>query len=572
MTSRQAVVDLHQTELRAERLGPLPLVNAFLERLGLEARLERFVPSSGRRVRLPFARSLLVLLRSLLVEREPLYAQASAVGSFAPAVFGLGEAELPFFSDDAVGAALDELYDANHEALLTDVVVAMAREFGVRLDELHADTTTVSFTGQYPDQQGVSIRGQRPPFITRGFNKDHRPDLKQLLLKLTTSSDGDVPVQFRVEDGNTSDARTHIATWRTLEQVTGGTGFLYVSDSKLCAREVMDAIDRSGGRFLTVMPRSRLEDKEFRALILARPPAWQLVRDEPNRKDPAGPRDQWFVHRSPLPSSEGWPVTWVFSTLLKLKQEQRRRERMMRAKQELDDLKARLEGSKPRLKTKAEIAAKAEGILAAHHAQRLITLTLERFERPEYRQTKPGRPGPKTTYRRVDKRTWTIHHNVDEEALTLTRASEGMFPLVSNDRSLTPEQVLDAHKRQHGVERRFSDAKSGLQIAPMLLKNPGRIHALLIIDFLALLTSALIERELRHAMTHHHVTSLPLYPEGRPTANPTSSLILKLYADITRHAITHDGNVLHTYPVTLTDTQHQVLNLLNIPTERYTDA
>ncbi len=133
MTSRQAPVDLKQTELRVERLGPLPLVNVFLERLDLEARLERFVPSAGRRVRLAFARSLMVLLRSLLVEREPLYAQAGAVESFAPIAFGLGPAELPFFSDDAVGAALDELYDANHEALITDVVVAMAREFAVRL-------------------------------------------------------------------------------------------------------------------------------------------------------------------------------------------------------------------------------------------------------------------------------------------------------------------------------------------------------------------------------------------------------------------------------------------------------
>ena len=168
MTTRQAVADLSRTELRSERLGPLPLVNVFLERLDLEARLERFVPNAGRRVRLPFASSLMVLLRSLLVEREPLYAQASAVGSFAPSVFALGPAEQRHFSDDAVGAALDELYDANHEALITDVVVAMAREFGVRLDELHGDTTSVSFTGQYPDQQGVSIRGQRPPFITCG--------------------------------------------------------------------------------------------------------------------------------------------------------------------------------------------------------------------------------------------------------------------------------------------------------------------------------------------------------------------------------------------------------------------
>ena len=73
-----------------------------------------------------------------------------------------------------------------------------------------------------------------------------------------------------------------------------------------------------------------------------------------------------------------------------------------------------------------------------------------------------------------------VHRHVNEEALTLTRASDGKSPLLSDDRSLTPKAVRDAHERQHGVERRFSDAKSGLHIAPILLMNPGRIHALLI--------------------------------------------------------------------------------------------
>ena len=83
---------------------------------------------------------------------------------------------------------------------------------------------------------------------------------------------------------------------------------------------------------------------------------------------------------------------------------------------------------------------------------------------------------------------------------------------------------------------------------------------------------AATEPTLRQAMTRNQVPSLPLYPEARPTNNPTGSLILKLYADITRHAITKDGTVLHAYPVNLTDTQRQVLNLLAIPHQRYTDA
>lgn len=36
--------------------------------------------------------------------------------------------------------------------------------------------------------------------------------------------------------------------------------------------------------------------------------------------------------------------------------------------------------------------------------------------------------------------------------------------------------------------------------------------------------------------------------------------------------MSQEGVVLHAYPVTLTDTLRQVLELLGIPTERYTDA
>ena len=68
--------------LRTERLGPLPLVNHFLERLGLEAQLERFVPTHDRRVRLPYAKGLGLLLRSLLVEREPMYRAYETVSRF----------------------------------------------------------------------------------------------------------------------------------------------------------------------------------------------------------------------------------------------------------------------------------------------------------------------------------------------------------------------------------------------------------------------------------------------------------------------------------------------------------
>ena len=112
-------------------------MNAFLDRLQLDARLARVVPSGDRRVRLPYAAALGVLLRSILVECEPIYRQAEVVETLALSAFGLSAAQARYLTDDAVGRALEQLFDADCAALLTDVVVAAALEFEVRLDELH---------------------------------------------------------------------------------------------------------------------------------------------------------------------------------------------------------------------------------------------------------------------------------------------------------------------------------------------------------------------------------------------------------------------------------------------------
>jgi transposase len=321
---KSQVLHLRSTALalQTERLGPLPLINHFLERLDLEARMDRFVPTNDRRIRLPYAKALGILLRSLLLEREPLYRQQEMVGTFAP------QALVQHVGDDAVGRALDRLFDADRAALLTDVVVAAVAAFDVALEELHNDSTTVRFCGQYTKARGRKLRGKRAPFITYGYSKDHRPDLKQLLFVLTTSDDGAVPVQFRCEHGNTSDSRTHQQTWDTLCRAAGSVDFLYVADSKLCAREAMDHIDQRGGRFICVMPRSRQEDTEFREWIQTHEPAWEPVWDRPNPRRRGGPRDRGWVFRYPLPSSEGWPVIWVYSAWLALRQEHRRRERL----------------------------------------------------------------------------------------------------------------------------------------------------------------------------------------------------------------------------------------------------
>ncbi len=190
----QTPVSPHQHQrfaLLSERLGPLPLINHFLERIGLSEFLDRYVPTTDRRCAVPHARALGVLLRSIVVEREPIYRAPESVHGFAPELYGLSADEMQHLSDDRIGRALDRLFDADRSALLTAVVVAaVAERFGVKFDEVHNDSTSIKFCGQYRAAAAATIRGRRPALITYGYSKDHRPDLKQLLFILTTTEDG----------------------------------------------------------------------------------------------------------------------------------------------------------------------------------------------------------------------------------------------------------------------------------------------------------------------------------------------------------------------------------------------
>ncbi len=94
----------------------------------------------------------------------------------------------------------------------------MARCFGVRMQQLHNDSTSISLCGQYCGASGRSVRHQRALAITYGYSRDHRPDLKHLLFILTTDADGGVPVHFRCAAGNTTDVRTHIETWNRCQR------------------------------------------------------------------------------------------------------------------------------------------------------------------------------------------------------------------------------------------------------------------------------------------------------------------------------------------------------------------
>ncbi|MBK7237143.1 MAG: IS1634 family transposase [Sterolibacteriaceae bacterium] len=543
--------------------APLPLINHFIERVGVQQALARHIPSDTR-CTVTHATALGVLLRSIIVEREPIYRQQETVHGFASGMFGVSAEEMGHLSDDRLGRALDRLFDADRAALLTEVVLAVGERFGVRFDELHNDSTSISFCGKYPVASGRKIRGRRAPAITFGHSKAHRPDLKQLLFILTMTADGNIPVAFRCADGQTSDSRTHIDTWNALRAVAGRADFLYVADSKLCSRENMEAIDRAGGRFVTVMPRNRLEDQGIPALDSDPLPAWESVWDRPNPRYQDGPRDCWWVYRAPLPSTEAWSVVWVWSTLLTLRQAARRRRNIAAASEELQSLRDRLAGAKTRLRGAADIDYQVKTILEKHYVTRYLTVRRTVREEHLFKQTRRGRPGPETAYRKITKRRFDIEWSTDEEAIAYDHQSDGMYPLMTNDRSLSPAQVLEAHKGQPMIEKRFEQIKTVHEIAPVFLKDEGRIEALCTLYFLALLVQALIERELRLAMKRERIEELPIYPEQRQCARPTTEQVLRLFSLSERHKLMQGTTTVQVFDAQLTPLQNQVLDLLGV--------
>ena len=321
---------------------------------------------------------------------------------------------------------------------------------------------------------------------------------------------------------------------------------------------------RSALLVVTVLSRSRLEDEQFRKWIQTNTPDWISVWDRPHPRYAEGPRDKWFVYRGPLPSAEGWPVVWVWSTLLTLRQEARRQRNIAAASEDLAELRQRLAGARTRLRRAADIDFQIRTILEKYHVARYVKVERTVREDHIYKQARRGRPGPSTVYRKITKRRFDIEWTIDEEAVAYDHKSDGMYPLITNDRGMSPAQVLEAHKAQPMIEKRFEQIKTVHEIAPVLLKNEGRIEALFTLYFLALLVQAIIERELRFSMKRENIAELPLYPEQRSCAHPTTEQILRLFSLAERHQLMHDGKAVEVFDVQFTELQRHVLKLMGV--------
>lgn len=557
-------------DLRSRWVGALPLVNAVIGRLDLIGLLARHVPAHHRQAVEP-ALLLGVLLRNFTLSKDALYAQADWAWRCEPHLLGVSADQLQRCDDDRVGRALDRLYQADRASLLTEVAVRTVRVFSVALDELHNDSTTVTFSGDYRRATGRTLHGRRALRITHGFNKDHRPDLKQLVWVLTVSADGAVPVHFRLCDGNTGDAQTHLETWRAVSAIAGRADFLYVADSKLCTRDAMTAIDTAGGRFLTVLPKTRAEEAELRRWVRQDRPAWQDLGTRPNPRDPEGAHDLWRAVESPRPSAEGYRIILYWSSLKAERDARSRTEALDKAEAALRQVADRLAGPRCRLHER-EPVEDAIATALGERARDWIRVRLTQRDQETFRQERPGRPTAETRYRRIVTHRWLLEWHLDLEALHHDAACDGIFPLITNDRHLTPEQLLATYKYQPCLEKRHQQLKTVQHVAPVFLKNEGRVEAMLLVHYLALLVHALLERSLRLALKDANLTALPIYPEQRDCPAPTADRLLATFDQLQCHRLYAGDHLVRSFPPQLSPLQRQIIDLMHISPDDFAPA
>ncbi|EQD40798.1 transposase (IS4 family protein), partial [mine drainage metagenome] len=282
----------------------------FIERIGVDQLLEVFVPHNDFRIKLAPAKALGVVVRNLVLHREPIYSLNEWAKPFDAKLLGIDAGDVDLLNDDRVGRSLARLFDSDRASLLNRLVLDVVDRFSIDTNQLHNDSTSVRFAGSYRNANGSIRAGKTTPAILHGHSKDHRPDLKQLVWILTISSDGAVPIACRVANGNVTDDTTHIATWDSLVSLLGRSDFLYVADSKLATKTNMDHIVKGNGRFISVLPATRKEDSALRRYVVDHELTWvEAIRHTARRKDQ--PEDLWWTTEAPWPSAEGYRIIWV---------------------------------------------------------------------------------------------------------------------------------------------------------------------------------------------------------------------------------------------------------------------
>jgi transposase len=384
-------------------------------------------------------------------------------------------------NDDTLGRTLDWIYEHDVTTLFAGLALQARQRFEIKAQYLHVDTTSFSVSGEYATkEEGDPV----PIAITYGYSRDHRQDLKQWMLALATTHDGDVPMFL---DGNSSD-KEHLsaAVKEVMSQLREQLPQeqeqrIVVFDSGGYSEANMKSYNEAKIRCITRVPETSTAAK---TALEEEYEQWQPLSD--------GSGD-YVARTMDLPQGkERWVIVRPHARLLAPKNQMEKKAKKTQEKWEkkLWHLSVRSFSCEKDAESawKEAMKGKPSWLVAS------FTLRCEaRYERP-------GKPKKDVSPQKI---VWHLVPTVslDERQVEAQIKKDACFIIATNildEKELSHELVITTYKEQGGVERGFRFLKDPLFFASsVFVKKPERVVALSFIMVLALLVYRLAEHLLR---------------------------------------------------------------------------
>jgi transposase len=452
--------------------------------------------------------------------------------------------EAQSLNDDALGRALDTLYAYGVTELYSLIAVTAAQRLGLTPRFAHLDSTSFHVDGRYnsaeePEAQVIHI--------TRGYSRDHRPDLNQVMLDLLVEHQAGIPLLMKPLSGNTSDASDfgHVVTEHIAQlHTTYGTTYL-VADSALYSEENLHRLAHTGSSWITRVPATLTEAQT--ALAQATPETMM-------------PLTEGYGYRVLASTYGGVAQRWVLIYSEHRRPQAQRTVDKQLFKQSSDEVKA----FQKLCCTAFACEADAQQALHAFGQDLQATYIHQTTIHPTPRYAKRGRPShaalPDQVVYRIEGALASAV--AAREALVVQHSC---FILATNEldeSTLSPRELLEGYKGQKHAERGFRFLKDPLFLASSLyLKKPQRIMALLMVMTVCLLVYAALEYRIRKALKAQQAT----FPnqKGQPIQHPTARWVFQYFIGI--HLLLIPGQ----WPLVLnlTETHAHLLRLLGCPYE-----
>jgi len=347
-------------------------------------------------------------------------------------------------NDDRAARVLDAMWDADPQKVFSAVSNEAIRLHELDTSIIHGDTTSKSFQGVFENTDGHELA----PIITFGHNKDHRPDLKQLIFGVGTTADG-IPVMAEVTDGNESDKTLNGHWVKNLRSVLGKDipeFLLYVADSALVTTPNLHLMDKYHIDFISRLPGTfAIEDELKRKALLDN--NWEFIGKLSEEKKAA-------TYQSCEVTGEIDGKTYRFVVIQSDKKDKRKLKALDRAvKREHTALTKTLEELKKRpFACKRDAESEVDKFLKEYDVKSHI-IDWEIEEKTERaKREKRGRPknGEKI-------QTQTNHYlngslRLDNEAYEIERDVCGLFVLITSLMDVKKRSSKDILQRYKGQE------------------------------------------------------------------------------------------------------------------------